>query len=412
MKMRRVPPVLVAGIVTLLLSSDLSAQAQISAKVNYIEGEASIQSGGRGEWFKVKPGDQVNVADNFWANQNSRAELLVGNLVIGINSETSLTIESADDARIELKLWLGSMMVGFPGRPDQQIAVETPNLRFALNQPGEYRLDVNDAGDETIATVWSGEGESTGGGARYLIHASERAKLRGTDQVELEVEPAPSADDFDQWAFRRDQIVREASTGGPDGRDAGPPARPGDGHASTQPDDSGGRGRQGTIPIRCSTPWCELDVYPYGLNVWWPGLRCDPIACGVVIVSDVASSPRGPGLPPPLVPREEMPRPPQEPQADRPQAAPVALGAVDARDESRFSQNTDSGGHPTAGAAVPCHPEPDSNTLVAKPPGEGPRPASGDTMRPSHPEGKPSADRPSQPKIGSSRPNNGSIPNR
>lgn len=408
MKTYRVPAILVAAVLTVLVPCRLSAQAQTRGKVNYIEGEASLQSGGKGEWLKVKPGDTVNVTDNFWADQNSRAELLMGDLVIGINSETSLTIESADENRIEFKLWLGSMIVRFHGDPDQQIRIETPNLRFALNQPGEYRLDVNAAGDETIATVWSGEGESTAGGARYVIHASERAELRGTDKVELEEEPASTTDDFEQWAFRRDQLVGLASASGePSGTAAGP-TESGDGNADARPDDSGGTQQQATLwPIRCPRPWCELDAYPElqgaiheGFGVWWPGLPCDPFACGSVIFSAVGLGSVGSGLRPPLFPLGQRPRAPH--RTNWWQAVPVALPAAGARDESRFSGNAESGTHQTAGpktagSTEPRRHESNSNTPVAH--GEGARPALADNTKQSHPQRKLSADWPAnQPK--------------
>jgi hypothetical protein len=404
MKTSQVPALLVATVMAVLVSGGLSAQTQTSAKVNYIEGEASLQSGSQGEWLKVKPGDRVNVTDNFWVNQNSRAELLVGDLVIGLNSETSLTLESGEENTIEFKLWLGSMIVRFPGDRDQQIRIETPNLSFALNQPGEYRLDVNAAGDETVATVWSGEGESTGGGARYVIHAAERAELRGTDKIELvEVEPASSADDFDQWAIRRDEIAGAASASGEPSRTDEPgPTDSGDGNADKRPDDSGGTERQATLwPIGCPRPWCELDAYPTlqrevygGFNVWWRGVPCDPFACGMVFSDDASV---GSGLRPPLVPPKQRPR--------ARQTVPVALQA--AGDESRFSRDRDSGTHPTTAPTEPRRQESNSNTPVAKAPGEDARPASADNTKQSYPQPKPSADWPAnQPKNGTSRPNN------
>jgi len=187
-----------------------------------------------------------------------------------MDSETSLTIESASEDRVELKLWLGSIIVTNGGKASRMIRIETPNLLFALQEPGEYRLDVNPPGDVTVATVWEGQGEATGGGARYIIHADQRAKLSGTDDLEIALGAVLPADDFDQWAINRDPSLPS----GESGRAANDSTRPSETDQSASPRDEAddrelGPGGPGTVAMRCPTPWCEVvEVYP---SPWiWP----------------------------------------------------------------------------------------------------------------------------------------------
>jgi hypothetical protein len=42
---------------------------------------------------------------------------------------------------------------------DETYEVDTPNLALSILRPGLYRLSVNEAGDTTIITVRTGEGE-------------------------------------------------------------------------------------------------------------------------------------------------------------------------------------------------------------------------------------------------------------
>jgi hypothetical protein len=227
----------------------------------------------------VDPGNKVTVTDNVWADQNSRAELRLGDDIVRLDSETSLTIESASEDGVELKLWLGSIIVTNGGTAIR-IRIETPNLLFGLQEPGEYRLDVNAPGDVTVATVWEGKGEATGGGARYSVQEGQRAKLSGTDDLEIVLGAVLPPDDFDQWAMNRDQSLSSGeSRRAAANNSTGPPES--DQSASTRDETDEpevGPGGPGTVAMRCPTPWCEVvGVYP-GPWIWppWWGPYPDP----------------------------------------------------------------------------------------------------------------------------------------
>ena len=55
----------------------------------------------------------------------------------------------------------------------ESFEIDTPNLAFSILRPGVYRIHVNDNGDSTIIRVRGGEGEVTGGGSAYTVHARE-----------------------------------------------------------------------------------------------------------------------------------------------------------------------------------------------------------------------------------------------
>ncbi|HXX00135.1 MAG TPA: DUF6600 domain-containing protein, partial [Candidatus Acidoferrales bacterium] len=89
---------------------------------------------------------------------------------------------------------------------DDSYEVDTPNIAFTLRQPGEYRLDVSADGTQTIATVFHGRGRVTGGGFSYTVIANQSATFTGNDQhLDYDLAQLPQQDDFDSWAFDRDQ---------------------------------------------------------------------------------------------------------------------------------------------------------------------------------------------------------------
>jgi hypothetical protein len=87
---------------------------------------------------------------------------------------------------------------------DDTYEIDTPNIAFTLLQPGEYRVDVSEDGGQSITTVWHGRGRVTGGGFTYNVVAGQSATFSGSDQLNYDLEQVPARDDFDGWAFDRD----------------------------------------------------------------------------------------------------------------------------------------------------------------------------------------------------------------
>ena len=176
------------------------------ARLDFQEGSVSFQPGGEGDWVTAVPNRPLTTGDNLWADKDSRAELHIGSTAIRMGPETSITFLDLDDQTTQVRLSAGSVIVRVKHIDDgDDFEIDTPNLAFDLLKPGEYRIDVNPDGNQTITTVWRGRGEATGGGANYTVIAGQQAIFNGTDQLDHEIQQLPARDDFDNWAFSRDQ---------------------------------------------------------------------------------------------------------------------------------------------------------------------------------------------------------------
>src|SRR5580704_3180069 len=176
------------------------------ARLSYSVGSVSFQPGGEGDWVQAVANRPLTTGDNLWADKDSRAELQTGSTSIRMDSETSVTFLDLDDRTTQLKLSQGSIVVRVRHLDDDDhFEIDTPNLAFQIQRTGEYRIDVNADGTETGARVWSGRGEATGGGNSYDVVAGQFAKFTGTDQLNHEIDQIPNRDDFDNFAFQRDQ---------------------------------------------------------------------------------------------------------------------------------------------------------------------------------------------------------------
>src|SRR5579872_1628837 len=176
------------------------------ARLNYIQGSISFQPGGESDWVQANPNRPLTTGDNLWADRDSRGELHIGSSSIRIASETGITFLNLDDRTVQIQLAQGSMSVTvrrMEGGDDFEI--DTPNLAFTLQRPGEYRVDVDPNGNATAITVRSGEGEATGAGNEYHMDSGDRANFTGTDSLTYDGERAGRMDDFDEWSRSRDE---------------------------------------------------------------------------------------------------------------------------------------------------------------------------------------------------------------
>jgi hypothetical protein len=175
-------------------------------RLNYTNGSVSFQPGAEGDWVTAVVNRPVTTGDNLWADQNSRAELHIGSTAIRMDSETSLTFLDVDDQTTQLRLSMGTVMLRVRHIDDgDQFEVDTPNLAFTIQRAGEYRFDVNEDGNQTTVTIWSGRGVATGAGYDYTVLAGQQAIFNGTDSLSHEIAQLPPNDDFENWAFDRDR---------------------------------------------------------------------------------------------------------------------------------------------------------------------------------------------------------------
>jgi len=175
------------------------------ARLNYIQGSISFQPGGETDWVQANPNRPLTVGDNLWTDRNSRGELHIGSTSIRIGSETGITFLNLDDRTVQIQLAQGSMNVSvrrLDGGDDFEI--DTPNLAFTLQRPGEYRVDVDPNGNATAITVRAGEGDATGGGSEYHMDSGDRATFSGTDSLTYDGGRVGGLDEFDSWCRSRD----------------------------------------------------------------------------------------------------------------------------------------------------------------------------------------------------------------
>lgn len=178
------------------------------ARLNFSSGSVSLQPAGVDDWTAAYLNRPLTTGDRLYTDEGSRAELHIGSAALRLSGQTSMSFLNLDDHTTQLQLSEGTL--AFRVRrldEDDWFEVDTPNLAFSVLRPGEYRVDASPDGESTIVTVFSGEGQVTGGGQAFTLYRSQQARVSGTDSIEYDVRDEPRRDGFDNWCVSRD--VRE-----------------------------------------------------------------------------------------------------------------------------------------------------------------------------------------------------------
>ena len=175
------------------------------ARLGYMEGSVSFDPAGEQDWVEATPNRPMTTGDKIWADKGSRAELQLGSASIRLSENTGMSFLNLDDRTVQIQLTSGTVNVRVRRLSrDDVFEIDTPNQAFSVYQPGSYRLEASEDGSYTVISVREGQGESTGNGETFTMHAGQRGTFSGTDRLNAEVDNIGQQDQFDNWAYQRD----------------------------------------------------------------------------------------------------------------------------------------------------------------------------------------------------------------
>ena len=122
-----------------------------AARLSYIQGEVSMQPAGEQDWAPAIVNRPLTTGDRLWTEQGARAEVQVGPAAVRLDGDTGFSFLNVDDDTIQMRMTAGVVNVRVRWlEQDDHIEIDTPNVALSLVRPGNYRVEVNDAGDTTV----------------------------------------------------------------------------------------------------------------------------------------------------------------------------------------------------------------------------------------------------------------------
>ncbi len=201
----RLAGLLVLGVtVPGLVTPQIADPPRRAARLGYVGGSVSFQPAG----LKVATPAEVNrpftSGDSFWSQHDGRGELQTENASIRFGAGTNLVIKELSNQATEIELKSGSLSVRLHTlAPQESFQIDTPNsYSFGLTRAGQYRVDIEEKGDELI-TVRFGEAEAFKvDGATDTVRQGMQGRI---SSGKIEHHAIPGLDEFDVWCIGRDK---------------------------------------------------------------------------------------------------------------------------------------------------------------------------------------------------------------
>jgi len=178
-----------------------------AARLSWIERNVSFQPGGVDDWIPASLNRPLTTGDRLWTEAGARAEVHIGTAAFRLNGRTNFTFLNLSDGVAQVELSAGTLSVRVRNLASQEnIEIDTPQAAFALLQPGDYRIEVNDQGDASIFTVRAGEAEALAGDQVFPMRARDQIVVTEDNRgPAFNRRTAPVADVFDNWCQQRDR---------------------------------------------------------------------------------------------------------------------------------------------------------------------------------------------------------------
>jgi hypothetical protein len=186
-----------------------------AARLADAEGAVSLQPAGVQEWAAATLNRPLTSGDRLWSDQSSRAELDLGTAGVRLGSSTGFAFLNLDDRSAQMQLSAGALIVSVRDlQPGESYEVDTPNIALSLQQPGVYRVEVNDEGTATAVAVSEGAAQAAGGGQTVAIGAQQVLTFTGTDTLAWNSATLGAPDDFDNWSAERERELADSASAG------------------------------------------------------------------------------------------------------------------------------------------------------------------------------------------------------
>jgi Family of unknown function (DUF6600) len=194
-----------AGFAPRAIADDEDPPSRV-ARLAYAQGSVSFQPAGTDDWVSAVVNRPMTTGDKLWSDNDGRVEMQLDSSLLRISNSTGVSFLNLSDNVTQIQLSAGTLLVRVLRLNDNETyEIDTPNLAFSILRPGLYRLSVDEAGQTTVVKVRAGQGEVTGGGTAYTVHANEYDTFSGTDQLDVNVQQhGADEDQFDSWSANRD----------------------------------------------------------------------------------------------------------------------------------------------------------------------------------------------------------------
>jgi hypothetical protein len=179
-------------------------------RLAFVEGDVSFWRPGAEDWAPAQVNTPLAEGDELYADTGGRIELQIGpRAFVRAGGDTQIGLETLDVGYLQFKLTGGRIALDLKQLPEgQTVEIDTPAAAVIIDEPGYYRVDVDDRGTSFAvrrgrATVVASDGTET------EVGANQRGFLGSNDTGLADLQPIGELDEWDLWNDARTSRLPE-----------------------------------------------------------------------------------------------------------------------------------------------------------------------------------------------------------
>jgi hypothetical protein len=184
------------------------------ARISFVSGPVTYSRGDDpDEWDDAIENVPLTIGDRIYSPEGGQAELQIssGNFIRLAPRSYFSALNLSDDIK---QFYLGEGAASFNVRrlaSDEVIEIDTPNVSVTLDQPGRYRIAVDEDGNSRIS-VRRGRAVVAASGRQITVENRE-IRVYGIDSPRYDIVALPATDAFDRWVAERDDRFERSYPG-------------------------------------------------------------------------------------------------------------------------------------------------------------------------------------------------------
>lgn len=184
------------------------------ARLSYIAGDLGFLPAGAKDWSDANINRPLTTGDKLSTAQGARAELEFGGGTLRIDGRTDFGLLDLNDQLAQIELTQGTLSLTVRRLDDgQSYEIDTPAVALVVDQPGTFRVDIDERDGSTRVTAFDGGATVFGeNNAQRSINPGRSYRFVDPSLSMVTITDIDGGDAFDAWASERDRRYAQSDS--------------------------------------------------------------------------------------------------------------------------------------------------------------------------------------------------------
>ena len=184
------------------------------ARLSYLAGDLGFLPAGATNWSDASVNRPLTTGDRLSTGRDARAELELGGATLRMDGQTDFGLLDLNDQLAQIELTQGTLNVTVRHLDaGQSYEIDTPTVALMIDQPGTFRVDINDNGGSTQITAFDGGAIVYGeDNAQRTINPGRSYRFVNSSLAAVAISDIGGGDAFDAWSGERDRRYASANS--------------------------------------------------------------------------------------------------------------------------------------------------------------------------------------------------------